>query len=46
LSSGIATLSTSRLSTGSHSITATYNGDTNYNGSTSGAVIQTVRNKH
>jgi len=46
LSSGIATLSTSSLSTGSHSITATYNGDTNYNGSTSGAVTQTVRNKH
>jgi uncharacterized protein YhjY with autotransporter beta-barrel domain len=40
LSSGVATFSTSSLSTSSHSITATYNGDTNYATSTSGT--QTV----
>jgi len=39
--SGQATCSTSSLSAGSHTITATYSGDDNYNGS-SGTVGQTV----
>jgi len=37
-----ATYSTSLLSTGSHSITAVYGGDTNFAGSTSTALMQTV----
>jgi hypothetical protein len=40
--SGIATLSTSNLSVGGHSITARYNGSTAYSGSTSPVVAQTV----
>ncbi len=39
---GQATLSTSSLSVGSHSITCTYNGDGNFVASTSGAVSQSV----
>jgi hypothetical protein len=46
LAGGSASLATSSLSPGSHSITATYSGDTNYNGSTSAALTQTVRNRH
>jgi len=42
LSSGKATYSTSTLAVGSHSITAVYGGDSNYNGSTSSALSQTV----
>lgn len=42
LSSGKATFSTSTLAAGSHSITASYGGNTNYNGSTSSALSQTV----
>jgi thermitase len=42
LSGGLATLAVSTLAPGSHSITATYSGDTNYNGSTSGAMMETV----
>ncbi|HET6930495.1 MAG TPA: Ig-like domain repeat protein [Candidatus Acidoferrum sp.] len=34
LSGGVATLSTSSLTAGSHTITATYGGDSNFNGST------------
>lgn len=34
-SSGIATFTTNTLSVGTHSITAVYNGDTNFNGNTS-----------
>jgi len=45
LSSGNATMATSSLSTGPHSITATYNGDSNYNTSTSAVLTQTVRKK-
>src|SRR2546422_943745 len=37
-----ATFSTSTLSTSSHSMTATYSNDTNFNGSTSAAVSQVV----
>jgi len=40
--SGTATYSTSSLSTGSHSITAVYSGDSNFNGSTSTALTLTV----
>jgi uncharacterized repeat protein (TIGR01451 family) len=40
--SGQATFTTSTLFIGAHSITATYNGDANYNGSTSPPLIQTV----
>ena len=40
-SNGIATFSTSALAVGSHSITATYSGDTNFAGSTAG-VSETV----
>ncbi len=43
--SGVAMLSTSNLSVGTHSITARYGGDTNYNGSTSGVLSQTVNRK-
>jgi hypothetical protein len=42
LSSGSATYSTSTLSITTHSITAVYAGDTNYNTATSGAVSQVV----
>ena len=42
LSSGQATFSTSSLSAGTHSITASYGGNTSYNGSTSPAITQTV----
>jgi hypothetical protein len=41
-SSGVATLTTATLTGGSHSITAVYSGDTNFNGSTSTAVTQVV----
>jgi hypothetical protein len=40
--SGVATFSTSGLGVGAHSITATYNGDANFGGSTSAAVVQNV----
>ncbi len=40
--SGIATFSISTLAAGSHSITATYSGDGNFNGSTSGVVTLVV----
>jgi len=39
---GVATFSTSNLSVGSHSITAEYGGDVNFNGSTSGALLQVI----
>ena len=42
LSAGVATFSTSALSVGTHSIAATYSGDTSFNGSTSNAVSQVV----
>jgi uncharacterized protein (TIGR03437 family) len=42
LGGGKATFSTSTLSLGSHSITANYAGDNNYNGSTSATLSQTV----
>jgi len=42
VSSNAAQLSLSSLSAGSHSITAKYNGDTNFSGSTSAALTQTV----
>jgi hypothetical protein len=42
LSSGQASFATSLLSVGSHSITAVYNGDSNFTGSTSVALTQTV----
>ena len=42
VSSGIATYGTSALVAGSHSIVASYGGDTNYNGSTSSTLTQTV----
>jgi len=45
LSGGIASLTTSSLSVGSHSVTAQYGGDGNYNGSTSAVLTQTVRRK-
>jgi hypothetical protein len=38
----MATYSTSTLSVGSHSITAVYGGDTNFAGSTSSTLTQTV----
>ena len=40
--SGVATLSTTTLAVGSHSITAQYGGDSNYSASTSSAVSVTV----
>ena len=43
-SSGVATLTTSALTVGPHSITATYSGDANYTGSTSLPVAQVVNN--
>jgi hypothetical protein len=42
-SAEIATLSTSTLTPGTHSITATYNGDTNFGSSTSPALSQVVQ---
>jgi hypothetical protein len=42
LSSGTATYSTSTLTAGSHSIAASYSGDTKHVGSTSSALAQTV----
>ena len=42
LASGKATFTTSNLAAGSHSITATYSGDTNFTGSNSGPITQTV----
>ena len=42
VSSGTASYSTSLLSAGTHTITAVYGGDTNFAGSTSSAIIQTV----
>ncbi len=41
-SAGFATFSTSLLSAGSHSITAVYGGDSNFTGSTSTALTQSV----
>jgi hypothetical protein len=38
-----ATLTASALSVGTHTITASYGGDTNYNGSTSSAVTETIQ---
>ena len=40
--SGVATLSTSSLSVGGHSITAVYGSDSNFNGSTSSILTQVV----
>src|SRR5262249_30966324 len=45
VTSGTAALTTSTLSVGSHSITAQYSGDTNYNASTSAVLTETVRGK-
>ena len=42
LSSGVVTFNTSSLSVGSHLITATYGGNTNYTGSVSNVVTQVV----
>src|SRR5207249_548682 len=42
LTSGQATFTTATLSGGSHSMTAVYNGDIDYNSSTSSALTQTV----
>ena len=42
LSSGTATLATSSLSVSGHTITAVYGGDTNFTGSTSSGLTQTV----
>src|SRR5207248_10640211 len=39
---GTATLSTSSLKVGTHTVTATYNGDKNFAGSTSAPLLQTV----
>jgi hypothetical protein len=41
--SGVATLTTSTLAAGSHSITATYNGDASHSGSTSAPVALVVQ---
>ena len=43
-SSGVAMFSTSALPLGPNSITASYGGDTNFSGSASGALTQTVNN--
>jgi Bacterial Ig-like domain (group 3)/Kelch motif len=43
VSSGTATFSTSSLSVGTHNITAIYSGDTNFVGSVSNTVTQTVK---
>ena len=42
INNGVATLTTSSLAVGSHSITVQYGGDTNYNGAVSIAVSQVV----
>ncbi len=42
-SSGVATLTTSTLSVGTHNMTATYNGDTNFAPSTSPVLYQVVQ---
>jgi Bacterial Ig-like domain (group 3) len=42
IASGAATTSTSTLSVGTHSITATYSGDSNYTSATSAAISQVV----
>ena len=42
ISSGTATYTTAALAVGSHSITASYGGDANFNGSTPATVTQTV----
>ncbi|MGZ5528506.1 MAG: beta strand repeat-containing protein, partial [Limisphaerales bacterium] len=42
LSSGVATFATNYASAGSHSITAEYSGDSNFNTSTNSALTQTV----
>ena len=42
ITAGVATLTTSSLSTGAHAITVQYSGDGNFNGSTSSAITQTV----
>lgn len=41
-SGGLASISTSALTVGSHSLKATYNGDSNFNTATSAALTQTV----
>ena len=43
VSSGAASFSTTALSVGTHSITAVYSGDANYNGATSSAVSQVIQ---
>ncbi|HTS64549.1 MAG TPA: Ig-like domain repeat protein [Candidatus Acidoferrales bacterium] len=43
VANGTASMSTSTLTAGSHSLTAVYSGDGNYNGSTSVAVAETVK---
>jgi sugar lactone lactonase YvrE len=42
LSNGVATLSTSSLIAGSHTITAVYSGDANFNGTVSGSLTELV----
>jgi len=42
-SSGVATLTTSKLAVGSHRVTATYSGNANFPSSTSQVLIQTVQ---
>jgi hypothetical protein len=42
LAAGVASFATSSLAVGGHSITAVYNGDTNFGGSTSAALSQAV----
>jgi hypothetical protein len=42
VSGGVAKLSTSSLAAGSHTITAQYNGDSNFTGSTSSSITQNV----
>jgi hypothetical protein len=42
LSGGVAKFTTSTLSVAAHSITAVYGGDTNFTGSTSGALTETI----
>jgi hypothetical protein len=42
-SSGVATLTLSTLAVGSHSLTAVYSGDADFNGATSAALTQTVQ---
>src|SRR3989442_1842486 len=45
LSGGTATLVTSSLSVGTHSVTASYGGDSNFAGNTSSALTQTVNKR-